>query len=50
MEKNGGNIEDAAFSTFTGKWAEANGFTKIVVEDETRDIRKEYVVIKFLKE
>ncbi|MGV7106003.1 hypothetical protein [Flavobacterium sp. U410] len=41
--------EEAAFETFTGKWAEKNGFTKIVINDVKKDISKENVIIKFIK-
>ena len=45
----GMSYEDAAFSTFAGKWAKDNGFTKFFVDNIDDDILPSKVVIKFLK-
>ncbi|WP_430411002.1 hypothetical protein [Kordia sp.] len=50
MKQNGGDIEKSAFSTFGGKWAKENGFTKVVVENVKQQITPDEVIIKFLKE
>ena len=42
----GATYEEAAFKTFTGKWAEKNEFSKIVL----KEIRPENVIIKFKKD
>ena len=44
----GKSYEEATFETFTGQWAEKNGFTKVVF-DPKRKIERNQVVVKFLK-
>ena len=45
----GKSYEQAAQETFTGQWAEKNGFTKVVFRNKEKDIAKEAVIVKFLK-
>lgn len=44
----GKSYEEAAFETFTGQWAEKNGFTKVVF-DPNKEVLENEVVVKFLK-
>jgi len=43
----GKSYEDAAFETFTGKWAKKNGFTKVVYKPN--NIKENRVIVKFLR-
>ena len=43
------DYEQAAFSTFAGKWAKKNGFTEFWVRSVEDDITPSQVLIKFLK-
>ena len=49
MAKSGDNIEESAFSTFTGDWAKNNKFKKVVIDNPRKDILQDFVQIKFFK-
>ncbi len=50
MVRNGGDIDEAAFSTFAGEWARNNGFKRIWYDSVNHPLTEEEVMIKFLKE
>jgi len=47
---NGMSYEEAAYETFSGKWAKAKGFKKAVIKDPSVNVLKTRVVVKFIKE